>query len=381
MVTTITLTQPLPVTASMGVPANVSCNGGTNGSAMVTAGGGSSPYTYAWVSAGGTSATGTGLSAGTYTVTVTDNNGCTATAAATITQPAAITATIGAPANVVCNGQSNGSATVTAAGGNTPYTYSWAPGGVTSATDAGVPAGTYSVTVTDHTGCSSSASVTITQPAVLSVTLTTNPITCAGVSNGSIAAVAAGGTSPYTYVWQPSGGNGATASNLGAGTYTLSISDSKGCIVSASATITEPPVLTVTASGPGTICSGANATLSAAVSGGNLPYIYSWSSGATTATTVVNPASTTTYTLTITDASGCTAVATVTVITDQPLNVVISGAASFCAGDSAYLSATASGGNGAYTFLWSPGANTTYTIVANPSSTTVYTVELTDGCG
>ncbi|WP_424108311.1 SprB repeat-containing protein, partial [Pseudomonas viridiflava] len=83
---------------------NVACFGGTNGSATVSATGGTGPYTYSWSPSGGTAATATGLAAGTYTVTVTDANGCTATRAFTITAPPAIVATAGIQTNVLCNG-------------------------------------------------------------------------------------------------------------------------------------------------------------------------------------------------------------------------------------------------------------------------------------
>ena len=380
VIATVTLTQPPVLTATMGNPTNVLCNGGNNGSATVTAGGGTPNYTYAWAPAGGNTSTGNGLSAGSYTVTVTDANGCTATASVTITEPALLTATIGATINISCNGGTNGSATVTAAGGTPAYTYAWTPAGGNTATGSNLSAGTYTVNLTDNNGCIASASVTITQPVALSVTVAGTNITCFGSNNGSITATPAGGTAPYTYAWAPAGGNTPTASNLSAGTYTVNLTDANGCSATASATITEPTPLKVSASGPQQVCSGNTAKLSSTVSGGTPVYSYLWSSGDTTSTATVKPLTTTTYTLVVTDANGCTATTTVTVATNPALNVVISGASSFCPGGSATLTASASGGDGNYTFLWLPGNSTNQSITVAPASTTTYTVELTDGC-
>ncbi len=113
-----TVTQPPTLNVTLASQTNVSCNGGVNGSATVTATGGTvQPYTYSWSPSGGTAATATGLTAGTYTVTITDANSCTATQSVTITEPTAITASITSQTNVSCNGGANGSATVTATGG------------------------------------------------------------------------------------------------------------------------------------------------------------------------------------------------------------------------------------------------------------------------
>src|SRR5207249_4254247 len=112
---------------------NISCNGGTNGTATVTPVGGTSPFTYVWSPSGGTDATATGLSPGTYTVVVTDANGCTTQQIITITQPSVLAASM-AQTDPSCFGGANGTATVTASGGTPGYTYVWAPSGGTNAT-------------------------------------------------------------------------------------------------------------------------------------------------------------------------------------------------------------------------------------------------------
>ena len=155
------ISQPTAIVAIAASQTNVSCNGGTNGSATVAVTDGTPGYTYSWAPSGGNAATATGLSAGTYTVTVTDANTCSTTQSFTITQPTALVASAASQTNVSCNGGTNGSATVAVTGGTPGYTYSWAPSGGNAATAAGLSAGTYTVTVTDANTCSTTLSFTI----------------------------------------------------------------------------------------------------------------------------------------------------------------------------------------------------------------------------
>ncbi|MGV3504590.1 MAG: cadherin-like beta sandwich domain-containing protein, partial [Adhaeribacter sp.] len=160
------LTQPPVLKATASSQTNVSCKGGSNGSATVSVSGGTPGYTYSWAPSGGTGATATGLAAGSYTVTVRDANNCTTTQTFTITEPAsALAASFGSQTNVSCNGGSNGSATVSVSGGTPGYTYSWAPAGGTGATATGLTAGSYTVTVRDANNCTTTQTFTITEPA------------------------------------------------------------------------------------------------------------------------------------------------------------------------------------------------------------------------
>ncbi|RYX77967.1 hypothetical protein EON76_07180, partial [bacterium] len=298
-----TITQPA-VLATTGTQTNVSCNGGSNGSATVTATGGTGNYTYLWAPSGGTAATATGLAAGTYTVTVTDANGCTKTQIFTITQPAVL-ATTGTQTNVSCNGGSNGSATVTATGGAGNYSYLWAPSGGTAATATGLVAGVYTVTVTDANGCTKTQSFTITQPALLATTAAQTNVSCNGGANGSATVTATGGAGNYSYLWAPRGGTAATATGLAAGTYTVTVTDANGCTKMQGFTITQPAALAATTAQTNVSCNGgANGTATVNVSGGTGAYTYSWAPSGGTAATATGLAAGT-YTVTIKDANLC----------------------------------------------------------------------------
>lgn len=244
---TIIVTQPTALVATLTSQTNVACNGASTGSATVSVSGGTPGYTYSWSPSGGTAATATGLTAGTYTCTITDANTCTTTKSVTITQPTALIATLTSQTSVSCNGGSNGSATVSVSGGTTAYTYSWSPSGGTNATVSGLTAGTYTCTITDANGCSTTQSVTITQPSVLTATTSQTNVSCNGDSNGTATVVPSGGAGAYTYSWSPSGGTGATVSGLAAGTYSCTITDANSCITTQSVTITQPNIMTVDA--------------------------------------------------------------------------------------------------------------------------------------
>ena len=374
---TFNITQP-PAIATTGSQTNVSCNGGSNGNATVAASGGAGPYTYSWAPSGGTAATATGLSAGTYTVTVTDSNNCQSTHSFTITQPPAISF-VRSQTNVSCNGGSNGSATVAASGGTSPYTYSWAPSGGTAATASGLAAGNYTVTVTDSNSCTNAATFAITQPTVLTATTSSLNVSCNGGANGSATVVASGGTPGYTYSWSPAGGTAATASGLAAGTYTVIVTDANGCTTTKTAAVTQPPVLSATpASQTNVSCNGGtNGSASVVASGGVGPYTYSWSpTGGTGAT--ASGLSAGTYTVTVTDAAGCSKPQMFTITQPPALTATPASQTNVSCNGGSNGSATvaASGGTPGYTYSWAPSGGTAAT--ATNLGAGIYTVTVTD---
>ncbi len=186
-------------------------------------------------------ATATGLAGGTYTVTVNALNSCTSTATVVITEPAALSHTL----NIVQPGcaVATGTATITESGGTAPYSYSWLPSGGTGSTATGLTPGNYTVTVTDSKSCTENISISIITATPPGITITNKKdATCFGLSDGIATALATGGNAPYTFSWNtlPVQRN-ATATNLAAGNYTVTVTDNNGCSASTSVQILEPP--------------------------------------------------------------------------------------------------------------------------------------------
>jgi len=374
----IQVTQP-PVLDGTTSTTSVSCFGGSNGTASVTATGGTGTYTYAWAPSGGTAATATGLTAGTYSVTITDANSCTKTINnISVGSPTALIATPAAQTNILCNGSATGSATVAVTGGTGTYTYLWAPSGGTAATATGLTAGTYTVTIKDANLCQTTQSFTITQPAALNAApVAQTNIACNGAATGSATVLATGGTGTYTYSWAPSGGTGATATGLTAGTYTVTVTDANLCSDTQSFTITQPLVLSATTASLGVSCfGGSNGSASVTVSGGTPGYTYAWAPlGGTSSTITGRPAGN--YICTITDANGCTLVKNITIATPAALSGTISKTDVSCnGGTNGTATVTASGGTGSYSYSWAPTGGTAATASGLAAGT--YTVTITD---
>lgn len=318
-VDSVTISQP-PALVLTPASTNISCNGGTNGTASVTATGGTGSYTYNWLPSGGTNSTASNLGAGTYSVVVTDGNGCPDTATVTITQPAALSATP-TQADPVCFG-ANGSAGVTVSGGTPVYTYSWAPSGGNGPNASSIPAGTYTCTITDANGCSMTQTFTLTQPPGMAITPAQTNVLCNGSSSGTASVTVSGGSPGYTYQWSPSGGTAASATGLVSGSYTCTVTDQGGCTSTQTFSITQPAALTIQSTGA-VGCEGAGGTVSVSSGGGVSPYTFSWSNSLPNGQSQnVNPAQTTTYSVTVTDANGCTNTTTVT-YTVNPLPVAL----------------------------------------------------------
>ena len=298
---------------------------------------------------------------------------------ACVTNPCpTITVSTTAQTNVACFGNSTGSATVSATGGQTPYTYTWNPGTLSGPIQSNLAAGTYTVSVTDANACPGSTTVTITQPAsALSATASATNTNC-GASTGTATVTPTGGTTSYSYAWSPSGGTGATATNLAAGSYTVTVTDGNGCQTTASATVNAnggPSISLV--SSQNVSCNGANdgaAVVSG--SGGSGTLNYSWSPGGLTGTSQTGLAPGT-YTVTVQDAGGCSNSTTVTITQPSAITLTSSNIiGSNCGSNSGSASVSASGGTGGYTYSWSPtgGTNTSASSLASG----VYTVTVED---
>lgn len=275
---------------------------------------------------------------------------------------------------VACNGGSNGSATTTAAGGDGVYTYNWLPSGGTAAVATGLTAGTYSCIVSDGLGCLDTTTVTVTEPTAITSSLMQTNVSCNGGSNGDAMVTTAGGNPGYTYSWSPSGGTASMESGLIAGSYTCSITDANGCVVTETFVITEPMVLVVAAANNGNVCPGDSATLIGTATGGTANYTYDWMPGNLSGSVVQdNPSAPTTYTLLVTDANGCTDTSTTTVLINTPPTVSLGPDTTVCLG--LFLNAQ----NPGSTYLWND--NSTQQMLGVTATGTFYvTVTDINGC-
>jgi sugar lactone lactonase YvrE len=323
----ITITHPNVLVASITLDSNVACNGLSNGAATASATGGTVNYSYAW-SNNASIASISALAANAYIVTVTDSKNCSDTASIAITQPSILVASITLDSNVACNGLSNGAATASATGGTVNYSYAWSNSSV-NASNVGLIANAYLVTITDNRNCTDTASITITQPAILvaSVTLDSN-VSCYGYSDGAATASAIGGTVNYSYAWS---NNSANASNTGlmANAYVVTVTDSKNCTDTASITITQPIQVIVSFTNPAAVCanSGAFALSGATPTGGTF-------SGTGVSAGNFNPAtavkgSTSLY-YSYTDTNNCTVNDTATIVVDSVPAVTVANFANLC---------------------------------------------------
>ena len=265
------LVDPEPLDLQLELLNDVSCNGDTTGTLIVTVSGGQTPYSFAW-SNGGTTAEISTLPAGAYTVTVTDQNGCAATATIEITEPGELMANV-TSTDETSAGAEDGTVMSNPTGGTPPFTYIWSNAATTSMI-AGLSPSTYDVTVTDSNGCTDVQSGTVNAFGCnLLVDLTIGDVSCNGITDGFVEVMYSGAVGPVSFLWS----NGATTqsiSNLGPGTYSVTVTDSAGCAAMATAFINEPPALSTECTvlhegGPG----ANDGFIGCIVSGGKPPYV------------------------------------------------------------------------------------------------------------
>lgn len=372
-----TIDSPPAINLNLVNSTNVLCYGNSTGAATVSASGGTGTLTYLWSPAGGTNASATNIAAGNYTVTVTDVKGCNASLPVTITQPALAFTNINAVTQTFC-GNSNGAISTAASGGTSPYIYLW-NNGATSTSISNLAPGSYTVTITDNNGCTLQQTETInaSTPVSILVNNLTN-VLCNGNANGAINVSSSGGVTPYSYVWS-NGFTGNNNINLSAGIYTVSVSDAVGCSATISDTITEPPALSVITSPSSITCMGQTTLLSPIYGGGSLPYSYVWSNGATSASINVSPSITTTYTVTITDANGCTNSDLTTLSIYDAMVATLPTDTNVCQGNLVLLAPLVTGGDGNYIYNWNTGTNLSYENIT-ATNDSIVSVYVTDGC-
>jgi large repetitive protein len=305
---TATITQPwIPLTANIISQVDISCQGGSNGTVTIEGWGGTLPYLYS-IDGGEFQISGTfgSLSAGTYTITVKDMALDLFDIPVTITEAEALIIMVSGE-DVHCFGGNTGSVTASVTGGIAPYSYSWNSVPVQSApTATGLTFGTYTVTVTDANGCIATNDVTISQPgADMVVLINQDNILCSGSTSGSASVTVTGGLEPYTFSWSTTPEQTKeTATDLSAGGYTVTITDSYGCVKTGSVTITEPLPMSVESSVTPASCPDSDdGSISLSVTGGSSPFIVLWSDGSSGMN--LSDVAPGTYTAVVTDKNNC----------------------------------------------------------------------------
>lgn len=361
-------------------PTDPTCANVADGVISTTVSGNGSEYTYAW-SNGVDSSHISGLSKGTYTVTVTNNLNCQVIESGTIVEPDPISITFTIQHVQTFEGN-EGSIGANVSGGTGSYTYAWSTG-ADSPSISGLEEGTYELTVTDSNGCSTSKTVEMNgiDCTGLIITYEATLPSCYGEEDGKIIAQAQGGVEPYEYQWSTTTSS-STITDIGADTYTVSVTDNRGCPVERTISLGQPEPLTLRMSSEDvTSVNGMDGAASVNISGGTSPYTYNWDNGGTTSS--IANLSTGTYGVDVIDDNGCTASNSVTVnepdCSENPLNLGISIKDVTCNGNKdGSIGTNISGGIQNYAYAWSNGGNTSS--ISNLSGGT-YAVTVIDDRG
>ena len=380
--TSVTVTSPPELLADFINVSDEICAGDCLGQATVNPFGGVGGYQFDWednsIPAGVQTAI--NLCPGSYRVTVTDLNGCTEVSQVLLNAALPIDFNFNGTAPS-CAGLSDGSIDTQVSGGSTPYQYLWSNSS-TTADLQNLPCGSYFLTLTDAAGCVKNYTITLDCPQTISIlSIVPQHISCFGGTSGAVTVQAQGGMLPLNYLWNdPSAQTNATAQNLTAGTYTVTITDANGCNISTSTTINQPTQLSVTITQTNVSCQNfGDGTASAIPIGGIEPYTYSW--GATGTTQIITNLAAGTFFITVTDANQCTATASAPI--SQPTSGVMVTATqtrmACWGGSDGEAAVSASGSNGApFTFIWSNGQMGGG---ASNLATGLYTVTATDNKG
>ncbi len=323
---------------------NVTCFGAANGSILATPTGGTGPFQFLW-NDGDTTFSRQNLTPGIYQATVTDANGCETLAVETIAQPDSLAAILEIK-NADCFGTATGNILAKPTGGTEPYFFDWSNGNQNAATDP-VSAGIFDLKITDANGCTAQFSAEIEQPELLQADFLTKNINCHGDATGEISATPTGGTLPFSFIWN----NGSTAAepkNLPTGDYFLTLTDGLGCTFLKNTTLTEPPLLTVSAAAKNADChKSATGEIAATANGGTPPLVFQWSNGQNLGAVISNLTAGI-YSFVVTDSVGCLASGETTV--GEPTQFVASVSFSEipCFGGTSQVEITASGGISPY---------------------------------
>ncbi len=359
--TPVNVSQP-PVLSSTSAVTNVRCFGQANGSITTTGTGGTTPYTYA-LGTGTFSSTNTfsSLPIGTYTIHVKDANNCLKDTIINITQPPVLAISNVTPTMPTCFGYSNGTFTITATGGVTPYNYAVDanPFGSSNVL-TGLAAGTYTIHLKDANNCTADVTGTITQPTPIIPSATVKNSTCNPVNNGSVTLGATGGIPAYQFaVGSGVYSSSPTFNSVAGGTYTFHIKDNLGCIKDTVLTILDSFVIRATLTVTNVKCyNGSDGTITITANGGLSPYTYAANSGSYSSSNVLTNLPLGAHTVHVRDNRGCGKDTTpVNIGQPAPISPSVAVVIPTCHGSSdGKVSLAASGGIPSYTFAMGSGA-------------------------
>jgi len=328
----------------------ITCAGNCDGVIDITPSNGSLPYLYSWYNNPNTSNSISNLCIGTFIVKVTDNIGCFIIDTTILNKVDTFSIKITKTDNI-CYYDQKGTALVQVFGGETPYNFNWKNGKVDPYIDM-LPAGVQEVTVRDKRGCQLIEKVEIKCLSNLALNTSKDDILCANSNMGKITANISGGKSPYTYNWS-NGETTPTIENLDTGIYVVTVTDNETCYLTAQDTIKQPLVLDVSFAKKDITCFGYNnGIIKATVTGGIMPYKYTWSNGILQTDSLYN-LSNGLYVLTVIDANNCQFVDSIEIIEPQQLSLKLLKQDVMCWGDSSgIINAIASGGTPYYQYTW-----------------------------
>ncbi len=379
--TVFVISQPAPIIGNL-VIQDASC-GLANGSIQAQISGGTGPYNYLWTSLSQTISTLNGVSPGTYTLTTTDSKGCSIVLNATVSNIVGPIVSLSSTNNVSCSGGNDGQASINIAQGTPLYNIQWLPYGGNGITAISLTHGSYTVYVTDAKGCEDSLSLVISEPAQLVATNIVIPVSCYNGQDGTASVLPTGGTTPYTYSWS-TGNTSSNIINLGAGAYSVSVTDNKNCMITLPVIINEPSALTSTISNVvNATCFGGTGNAMVLVSGGSAPYSYLWNSTPAQAGNNISNVPSGNYIVNITDDKGCTTSNSVSIDQPSPIVTSVISTDTICSGQGIQLESSATGGAGNYYYSWQPvNAINSGTLTDNPLANQTYTVMAFDqnGC-
>lgn len=321
---TFTITEPPVLTLALANQVDVICFGASTGAISVNVAGGTPSYTFVWTGPNGFTSSTQNLSnvpAGVYNLALVDASGCNQNLTVTLTQPTEIIVTA-TKTEITCFGSNNASISVSVAGGNAPYQIAWSNLGTGFFQD-NLAAGDYTITITDASNCVKSITVNIPEAPLFDINPVATNISCFGANDGSINLGLVGGLAPVTLVWSDGSNAGTVRNNLPAGTYTVTITDSKPCVITETFIIVEPQALVLAANVTDAFdCNNTNSgAINLLVSGGTAPFTYTWSNGATTEDLTNIAAGN--YQITVTDARGCSQDASYVVNRQAPLVIAV----------------------------------------------------------